>query len=169
MKYAFILGSNAYIASHGVIAFFEDAQEKEFLRIQSTFKSVKAGNTELSIDLHIKNLEGYNIDLLGNKTLNSARMDESPERVRIFNEDGATMIDVHQLEKHDYMALSHHIAAELERYDPIVVFRLFGHFMVGNHRISIDNEKLFIDNESFAESVLIGQGGVQLRTDGVLL
>ncbi|WP_448702730.1 hypothetical protein ACFGVR_10290 [Mucilaginibacter sp. AW1-3] len=169
MKYAFILGSNAYIASQGVITFFEDTREKEFLRINSTFQSVKSGNTELSVDLHIKNAEGYNIDLLANKALNVSRIDESPERLRILNSDGTTMIDVHQLEKHDYMALSHHISAELERYEHIVVIRVFGHFMVGNHRISIDNEKLHIDNESFAESVLIGQGGVQFRTDGVLL
>ena len=107
--------------------------------------------------------------MLGNKALNVARIDESPERLRILNTDGTTMIDVHQLERHDYMALSHHIVAELERYDPIAVIRVFGHFMIGRHRISIDNEKLFIDNESFAESVLIGRGGVQLRTDGVLL
>ncbi len=169
MKYAFILGSNAYIASHGVITFFEDTQEKEFLKIQSIFKPVKAGNTELSVDLHIKNTEGNAIDLIGNKASNILDIDESPERLRIFNANGSTMIDVHQLEQHDYMALSHHITAELGRYDPIAVIRLYGHFMVGNHRISIDNEKLFIDNESFAESVLIGRGGVQLRTDGVLL
>jgi len=169
MKYAFILGSNAYIASHGVITFFEDTQEKEFLKIQSIFKPVKEGNTELSVDLHITSSGGYNIDMLANKAIGVSHIDESPERLRIINADGTTMIDVHQLEKHDYMALSHHITAELGRYDEMAVIRLYGHFMVGNHRISIDNEKLFIDNESFAESVLIGRGGVQLRTDGVLL
>lgn len=169
MKYAFILGSNAYIASHGVITFFEDTHEKEFISIQSVFKPVKAGNTELSVDLHIKNADGYNIDLLDNKPLGPARIEESAERLRVLNIDGTTMIDIHQLEKHDYMALSHHITAELGRYDEIAVIRLYGHFMVGHHHISIDNEKLFIDNESFAESVLIGNAGVQLRSNGVLL
>ncbi|OCX52642.1 hypothetical protein BEL04_14445 [Mucilaginibacter sp. PPCGB 2223] len=169
MKYAFVLGSNAYIANQGVITFFEDTQEKEFLRVRSVFKPVREGNTELAVNIHIKNREGYNIDVLDNKTMNSTRIDDSPGRFKVFNTDGSTLIDVHQLEKHDYMHLSHHITAELERYEHIAVIRVFGHFMVGDHRISIDNEKLFIDNESFAESVLIGQGGVQLRADGVLL
>ena len=169
MKYAFILGSNAYIASQGVVTFFEDTREKEFLRIRSVFKPVKDGNTELSIDLHIKNQSGTNIDLLANKTSAMVSIDESPGRVKIFNPDGSTMIDVHQLDAHDYMHLSHHITAELERYEHIAVLRLFGQFMVGDHHVHIDNEKLHIDNESFAESVLIGNGGVQLRTHGVLL
>jgi len=151
------------------LSLFEDTQEKEFLKIQSVFKPVKEGNTELSVDLHIKNAEGYNVDMLANKAIGVSHVEESPERLKILNADGSTLIDIHQLEKHDYMALSHHISAELERYDPIAVIRLYGHFMVGNHHISIDNEKLFIDSESFAESVLIGRGSVQLRTDGVLL
>ena len=161
MKYAFILGSNAYIASHGVITFFEGTQETEFLKIQSVLQPVKAGNTVLSVDLHIKDLHG--------NIASNVRKDEEPGRVKLLNADGSTLIDVHQLDEADYMHLSHHITAELERYNPIAVIRVDGHFMVGEHRIIIDNEKLFIDDDSFAESVLIGQGGVQLRAHGVLL
>jgi len=167
MKYAFILGSNAYIASRGSISFFENGEEKEFLKIQSVFKSVKAGNTELSVDIQIADAAGNPVSLPASQNNSKMSIEYLPERVKIINADGSTLIDVHQLDHDVYMHLSHHITAELERYDPIAVIRLFGHFMVGNHNISIDNEKLFIDDDSFAESVLIGPSGVQFRTDGV--
>lgn len=170
MKYAYILGSNVFVSPHGFISYTELSDTKSFLSIRSIYHD-NAADSRLSIDLDIKDMHGQGLKLTENKTNNSACFDISEKRdqVLISNHNGHTLIDVHQLDDRTAMQLEHNIIAELEVHAPIAVIRIRGNFMLGGMHIEIDNEKLFINKNSYGNSVFSGQNNLQFETKGVLL
>jgi hypothetical protein len=89
--------------------------------------------------------------------------------VLVTKHNGDTIIDIHQLDDESAMALEHNIIAELEVNSPIAVIRIRGDFMLGGMHIEIDNEKLFVNDNSYANSVLAGQNNLQFAAEGVVI
>lgn len=172
MKYAFIMGSNAFITSHNVISYATNGESKEFVRINHTVKHKPgAVATPLDVNVDVCDARGTSVKLSDNVIATPGfHVEQTNDRVRILKSDDSLIIDIHELSDEAIAGLSHHITAELDREDYIVVIRLNGHFRVGDLHISIDNEKLFIDDNSYAESVQVEHsGGIVFTAAGLLM
>ena len=173
MKYAFLLGSNVYIVPNNTISFTDHEQTNQFLRILSVHEDTPPDQPRkiLRVDADIKDVEGHVIHLSGNKPEGPGDFDvlEQVDRVVISNPDGTAILDVLQLDTDAAMALEHNIVAELEVNDPVAVIRLRGNFLLGNLHIEIDNEKLFIGDDSYANSTLAGANDLKFSDSGVNL
>ncbi len=173
MKYAFIIGSNAFVVASKVLSYADSDGEKEFLRINSIYHDLPPGAKEphLDIDLDIKDIDGTPILMLANHTLSSSSYTMKQERnsVQVLRADGSLIMHVHQLDDDSAMSLEHNITAELEVNMPIVVIRINGEFMAGGLRISAENEKLYINDIVYANSVLAGKNQLHFTTNGVVL
>ncbi len=170
MKYAYILGSNAYVSPHGFISYSEGDQPKSFLSIRSIYHD-NAPGSHLSIDLDIKDMLDRELRITDNQADNATgfHIAEQRDRVLVTKHNGDTIIDIHQLDDESAMALEHNIIAELEVNAPIVAIRIRGDFMLGGMHIEIDNEKLFVNGNSYANSVLAGENNLQFATEGVVI
>lgn len=170
MKYAYILGSNAYVSPHGYISYTEDGQTKTFLSIRSVYHDT-AASSHLSVDLDIKDMLGRELKLTDNRIENAAvfHISEQRDRVLITKQNGDTIIDIRQLDDVSAMRLAHNIIAELEVQTSIVVIRVRGDFMLGGMHIEIDNEKLFVNGNAYANSVLAGNNNLQFAAEGVII
>ena len=173
MKYAFILGSNVYVVPNNTISFTDDEGIHRFLRILSFHHDTQPDQRRsvLAIDADLKDTEGHIIRLIGNKPDVAPPYDilEQPDRVLVTKADGTTVMDVHQLDEKTAMGLEHNISAELEVNMPFVAIRIRGNFILGNLHIGIDNEKLFIGDDSYGNSVLAGRDDLKFSDAGVLI
>ncbi|MDB5145122.1 MAG: hypothetical protein JWQ66_3835 [Mucilaginibacter sp.] len=170
MKYAYIFGSNAYVSPHGYISYTENGQTRSFLSIRSIYHDTAAGS-HLSVDLDIRDMLDRELKFTDNQAENATgfHISEQRDRVLITKHNGDTIIDIHQLDDESAMALEHNIIAELEVNSPIAVIRIRGDFMLGGMHIEIDNEKLFVNDNSYANSVLAGQNNLQFAAEGVVI
>src|ERR1700744_2470959 len=118
MKYAFILGSNAYVVPANTISYSDAGQTVGFLRILSIQRDTPPDQPRavLSIDADITDSEGHVVRLRANQPEAAADFDvhEAPDRVYVTKADGTTVLDVHQLDWDTAMGLEHNISAELE-------------------------------------------------------
>jgi len=173
MKYAFVIGSNAFIVPRGAISYGDHDYGKEFLKINSIYHDLppKAEPTFLEIDLDIKDIDGSPVVLLANKPVSDVPFTVKKERdsVWVFRADGSLIIQVHQLDDDAAMGLEHNITAELEVHAPIAVIRISGEFMVDGLRISAENEKLYINENGYATSAMAGKNSLKFTSAGVVL
>ena len=173
MNYAFILGSNSYIVPGNTISFTENQQPQNFLRILSIHKDTSPDQpwSVLKIDADFKDNEGHVIKLVSNKAQEAPAFDilEQPDRVHITKPGGETVLDVHQMTWKTAMQLEHNIVAELEAHQPVVPIRIRGNVTLGGLHIEMDNEKLFIDANSYANSTLSGKTDLRFSHEGVLI
>jgi hypothetical protein len=65
------------------------------------------------------------------------------------------------------MSLEHNITAELEVSMPVVVIRIFGDFILGDLHISAQNEKLFVNDNGYGNSVQAGLNQLRFTEEGV--
>ncbi len=170
MKYAYILGSNAFVSPHGYISYTENGETKTFLSIRSIYHDTAVGS-HLSVDVDVKDMLERELKLTDNQagSDNVFKISEERDRVHITNHLGNTIIDVHQLDDQTAMRLAHNIIAELEVQSSVAVIRVRGDFMLGGMHIEIDNEKLFINGNSYANSVLAGQNNLQFVPSEVVI
>jgi len=114
MKYAFIVGSNAFIIPHGAIS----NGEHDFLKINSIYHDTSdlGANSTFNIDLNIKDVDGSAIDIRANNAVIGASYSviKQRDRIKVLRADGSTIIHVHQLDYEAAMGLEHNIVAELE-------------------------------------------------------
>ena len=173
MKYAFIIGSNAFVVPNPVISYIDDEEEREFLRINSIYHDLPTTEkpSHLDIDLNIKDTDGTPIFMLTNMTVDNAAYSIKKERdsIEVLRADGSLVIHVHQLDDETAMGLEHNITAELEVNTPVAVIRINGDFMAGGLHISAENEKLFINGNGYGNSVQAGKNQLKFTTDGVEL
>lgn len=169
MKYAFIIGTNAFIVPHGVISYGDGSHSKEIIRIRSIYHDTEPLSF-LSVDMDIKDKDGHEIKLLGNKAVNASIFSVHAERnsVKVLTGDGSLVIHVHQLDDKTAMSLQLNIVSELEENAPIAAIRINGDFMAENLHIMGENEKLFINDNAYATSALAGQT-LEFREEGVVL
>jgi hypothetical protein len=170
MKYAFIIGSNAFIIPTGVISYSGPSGLMEILRIRSIYHDNEPGSF-LSVDLAISDMTGAAIKLINNEPEISFDFKIVKERdsIKILRPDGGMIIHVHQLDTDSAMALEHNITAEFEVNAPIVVIRIYGDFKAGDLNISAENEKLFINDNGYATSAMTGSNQLQFTAAGVVL
>ena len=173
MKYAFIMGSNSFIVPGNTLIYSDNGQSVQFLRITSIYHDKPAGQGESSllVDMDIKDTDGHPLQLKDNNPDNAVgfKITEQRDRLLITRADGTTVVDVHQLDDKSALKLEHNIIAELEAFSPVVVIRIRGNFMIGQLHIEIDNEKLFVNGNSYANSTLAGKTELQFTTEGVVL
>jgi len=169
MKYAFIIGTSAFIVPNGVISYADSENLKEILNVRSIYHDDKPGSA-LSIDLDIKDNNGNAVRVYGNKAQSSAAftIEEARDHVKVFNADGSLLIHVHQIDDKTAMGLEHNITAELEVNMPVVVIRINGDFMAEDLHIIGENEKLFINDDGYATSALAGNS-LRFTASGVVL
>lgn len=171
MKYAFIMGSNSFIVPGNTLVYTD--HNINFLRINSVFQDRPAGqnSTVLEVDLDIKDTDGTVIKINSNEAAQTGKMDVAvyQDRLHITRPDGTTLIDVHQLDEDSAMALEHNIIAELEVHSPVTAIRLRGNFMVDDLHLEIDNEKLFVNGNSYANSTLAGKLNLAFHHDSVVI
>jgi hypothetical protein len=168
-KYAFILGSNSFITPYGAVTYTDGAQTRLFLSIRSIYHNTGAGS-RLSVDLDIKDMLDRELKLTDNEveTNTGFNIIQQRDRVLITKHNGDTIIDIHQLDNESAMSLEHNIVAELEVHAPIVAIRLRGSFMLGRMHIEIDNEKLFINGNSYANSTQASKNNLKFEEAGVV-
>lgn len=172
MKYAFIFGTNAFMSNQPVLSFNDNGTAKGFLTIKQ-FINPNVKGSFLAVDIDITDLvTGHQIKLTDNKAepFSGILIERNEDEVKVFRTDGSTIINVHQLSEPSVHGLSHHINAELDTQNPAAVIRINGNFRVGSYYISAGNEKLFIDDNSYAESVLAcHHQGIMFADEGVVL
>lgn len=173
MKYAFIIGSNAFIVPSGIIVYGDQDEEKEFLRINSIYHDLPPGAEEtfLDINLYIKDADGTPVNLLADKPAAGTGYAVLRERnfIKVLRADGSLLIHIHQLDDDAAMSLEHNITAELEVNTPIVVIRITGEFLLGALDITAENEKLYINKIGYGNSVLAGTSHLKFTSEGVVL
>ncbi|WP_259070044.1 hypothetical protein HDF24_24630 [Mucilaginibacter sp. X4EP1] len=172
MKYAYVIGSNAFIVPSKAIFYGDGENEKEFLKINSVHHDTNEPvHPVLNIDLNIKDTDGTPVVILANKPANGAsyKIIEKQDSVKVTRPDGTAIIHVHQLDDEAAMALEHNISAELEVHAPVVVIRLTGEFFVGDLRITAENEKLYINHNGYASSARAGKSNLSFTAAGVVM
>ncbi|MFB9843103.1 hypothetical protein [Mucilaginibacter ginsenosidivorans] len=173
MKYAFLLGSNLFVVPGNTISFTDNEGAHRFLRILSVNQPTPPDQPRavLTIDADIKDNQGNEIHLIANKPEVAPPYDimEQTDRVIVTRPNGSTVLDVHQLDDHSARSLEHNIVAEIEVNAPVAVIRVRGDFIVGDLHVEIDNEKLFLGEDSYANSVLAGSDELQFSHSGVLI
>lgn len=174
MKYAYIIGSNAFVVPGNVISYTDHGEEKEFLRINEIYHDPSPHHPDqpsLNCDINISDTDGTPVTLIANKQVNASAYRVITERdsIIIARPDGSTLIQVHQLDDDSAMSLEHNITAELEVNMPVVAIRIFGDFKLGDLDIQAQNEKLFINGDGWGNSVLGGLKRLKFTGDGVIL
>jgi hypothetical protein len=171
MKYAYIIGSNAFVVHSMVVSYDDHGDDKEFLRINSVYhdQGAPAPETHLDCDIHIKDMNGTPVTLLANKAVTGGPYTVNTARnfVEVLRADGSTVIHVQQMDDHSAMSLEHNITAELEVSMPVVVIRIFGDFILGDLHISAQSEKLFVNDNGYGNSVQAGLNQLRFTEEGV--
>ncbi|MFI5138747.1 MAG: hypothetical protein ACHQIM_13045 [Sphingobacteriales bacterium] len=173
MKYAFIIGSNAFVVPSGRVCYSGPQGDIEFLRINSIYHDLPPGIAEpvLEIDLNICDMEGNPVRLVANKLVSGAGYTVKQERdnIQVLKQDGTPFIQVHQLDDETAMGLEHYLVAELEVNTPVAVIRITGDFKVGELNISAENEKLYVNDIGYGNSALAGNKQLEFTAEGVML
>ena len=174
MKYAYIIGSNAFVVPGKVISYTDHGEDKEFLRINEIYHDPSPHHQEqpsLNCDINISDFDGTPVTIVANKQANATGYHLTTERdsIVITRPDGSTLIQIHQLDEDSAMSLEHNITAELEVNMPVVVIRIFGDFKLGDLDIKAENEKLFINGDGWGNSVLGGMKQLKFTDEGVVL
>ncbi|WP_299584952.1 hypothetical protein [Mucilaginibacter sp.] len=173
MKYAFVIGSSAFIVPGKTISSGTQGNWKYFLRINAIYHdtSAPAENTYLDVDLDIKDTDGTPVTILSNKPITGAPYTIKTDRdsVKVLRLDGTPIIHVHQLDDESAMSLEHNISAELDVQAPVVVIRVTGESFVDRLHIRAENEKLLINDNGYASSAMVGHSDLKFTEAGVLL
>jgi len=170
MRYAFIIGSNAFIVPHGVISSSGQNGSKEILRIRSLYHDDQPGSF-FSVDLHIDDHNGNPINVTDNvlEPGSSFKVDVHRNGINILRADGTQVIHIHQMDDETAMNLEHNIVAELEISMPVAVIRIFGEFKTEGLNVLAEGEKLFVNNNGYATSAMHGTDDVSFTANGVVL
>ena len=170
MKCTFLLGSNAFIVNNPVITYVQDNNTVEILRIKSLYSPLHndQNSTVLIVDTNFTDAHGHNIALIDSDFSHSDyKTVRTDKQIHVTDSNGHIIIDVLQLDEDAKPGLSSHVVNELAHHPDTTVIRLRGDFMFGNHRLTIDNEKFFIDDDVYAESVHSGNNGLELSANGI--
>lgn len=171
MKYAFIMGSNSFIVPGNTLVYTD--HNINFLRVNSIYRDRPAGqqSTVLDVDLDIKDVDGTIIRVNKNEPAQTGRADVTVHKdlLHITRPDGSTLIYIHQMDEDTVMGLEHNIIAEIEALEPEAVIRIRGNFMVDDLHLEIDNEKLFVNGNSYANSTQTGKLNLQFDHERVVV
>src|ERR1700759_599083 len=173
MKYAYIIGSNAFVVPGNTISYRDHGENKEFLKINSFNKEHPAKNERepLICDVNLTDADGTQVNLVANQLVNAHgyTISATYDSLEIKRPDNSVLLHVHQMDWDTAMSLEHNIVAELEVNTPVVPIRIYGDFMLGGLHIKAENEKLFINDEGWGNSVQAGAHQLSFAEEGVVL
>ena len=172
MKYAFVIGSSAFVVKGKTISYGEEGNWKSFLRINTVSQGgPDSEGSSLNIDVDIKDTDGTPVTIVANQPVTGAPYTIKKERdsIHVLRLDGTTIIHVHQLDNDSAMSLEHNIVAELEVNLPVAVIRITGEFFVDGLHIRAENEKLLINDNGYATAALAGDNDLKFTAEGVVL
>jgi hypothetical protein len=173
MKYAFVIGTSAFIVPGNTVSFADHESEKDFLKINSIYHDLPHAKDEpsLEINLDIHDTDGTPIFMVDNRAVTTTHHTIKIERdsIQVLKPDGSTIIHVHQLDDDSAMSLEHNLTAEFEVHAPVAVIRITGEFMVGDLHILAENEKLYINKHGYANSAQAGKNKLTFTEKGVVL
>src|ERR1700744_2698053 len=168
MKYAFVMGSSAFIVPTGVIRYADEETNVEMLRVNSLWHD-NDPNAHFSIDLDIRDKNGNGVIVSDNKALGTGvSVIADGKSVQVLDEDGVNIIKLIQMDDMTAMGLEHNITAEFEVNLPLAAIRIFGDFKTHNLHILAENEKFYINDDGYATSALAGND-LRFTPAGVLL
>jgi hypothetical protein len=157
MKYAFVMGSSAFIVPHGIIRYADDDNTTEILKVNSLWHDNEP-NSIFSIDLDIKDTSGNGVIVSNNKALGTGvSVIADGKSVQVLDESGVNIIKVIQMDDKTAMGLEHNITAEFEVNLPLAAIRIFGDFFTHDLHILAENEKFYINDDGYATSALAGK------------
>jgi len=173
MKFAFIFGTSIYLSTERTVSYADAETRIPFLKVLSYRKSNNNNNTDnhLAVDLDIATSADEAIvwrssQFEGSSPVQVTNGDDSIRLLRDGHEE--PVFYMRQLNDDDISGLSSHIVNEIEAQQPLAVFKISGDFRVGGHRIIVDNEKLFVNGDDFANGVTNSSQDVALTPYGVL-
>jgi hypothetical protein len=156
MKYAFVMGSSAFIVPTGVIRYADDDTNVEILKVNSLWHDNEP-DSYFSIDLDIRDKDGNGVIVSNNKALGTGvSVIADGKSVQVLDESGTNIIKVLQMDDETAMGLEHNIVAEFEVNMPLAAIRIFGDFKTHGLHILAENEKFYINDDGFATSALAG-------------
>ncbi len=164
MKHAFIFGTTIFLCEQNTLTLNEGDTNAEFLRVLS-FNNDQHADKSLCINATISTLDGGILHVRGNAVegRTDVRAEVHNNRVKIFqNGHEEPVLDVYQLNPHEYPGLSSHILNEIHAQHPDVVLTIKGNFKVGGTHLFIENEKMFVDNNGYANGVVNAHNGIIL-------
>jgi hypothetical protein len=168
MKYAFVMGSAAFIVPHGVIRYSDEETSNEILRVNSLWHDNEP-NSVFSIDLDIKDTHGNGVIVNNNQALGTGvKVIADGRSVQVLDESGVNIIKVIQMDDKTAMSLEHNITAEFEVNLPLAAIRIFGDFFTHDLHIHAENEKFYINDDGYATSALAGDD-LRFTPEGVSL
>ncbi|MES2274786.1 MAG: hypothetical protein V4592_02105 [Bacteroidota bacterium] len=167
MKHAFIFGTSIYLSNHRTISYNDGHTSTVFLTIRNFYNPQNnAPDHELVIDADINTVDDHHqVKVTSNMVQQGSDVSAvtEPNRVKLYHTGHAEpILDVYQLDPHEYHGLSSHILNEINSQHPGPVFIIKGNFTVSGAHIYIENEKMLVDHDTFAN-------GVENAHDGVVL
>ncbi|MCJ8209169.1 hypothetical protein MUY27_05580 [Mucilaginibacter sp. RS28] len=172
MKYAIICGSNLFVADRPVITFIEDGQSTEVLHIHSLGNKQHAISDirRTIINTNLTDLDGHQIMLSDQDYYHSNyRVKRDEHSVSVTNLDGDIVLEITYIGIAEMEKLPESVCARLKALSPAQIIRIKGDFMIGEHHITIDNERMFVDDESYKEAVQTDKDGIKLSCTGLLV
>lgn len=168
-KHAFIFGTNIFLSNHRTFSYHDGDTNVLFLTIHNFYDQSSHG--QLNIDADINTVDDHHpVKVVGNRVEagNDVRVQAEPNRVRLYHAGHPEpILDVYQFDPHEYAGLSSHITNEIHSQQPDPVFTIKGNFKVAGAHIMIENEKMFIDHDNFANGVTNAHEGVVLTGEKV--
>ena len=168
MKHAFIFGTNIHLSNHKTISYNNGESITVFLTIHTFFNQGNNSDNMLTIEAEINTVDDHHPVKVENNQVtqgNDVNLTVEPNRIRLYHSSHPEpILDVYQLNMHEYKGLTSTILNEIEAQQPDPVFTIKGNFKVSGAHIYIENEKLLIEQDSFANAVENAHNGVILSS-----
>lgn len=168
MKHAFIFGTSIYLSNHRTISFNNGANSVVFLTIHHFYDPHNPAGGSLTIDAGVDTVDDHHqvkVVQNGVEQASDVRVLAEPNRVRLYHASHAEpLLDVYQLDPHEYHGLSSHILNEIHSQHPDPVLTIKGNFKILGAHVMIEGEKMYIDHDSFANGVENAHDGVELSS-----
>lgn len=156
MKYAFVMGSSAFVVPKGVIRYADEDNSTEILKINSLWHD-NVPDSRFSVDLNIKDRNGNGVIVHDNVALGTdIRVIADGKSVQVLDVNGVNIIKVIQMDDKTAMSLEHNIIAEFEVNMPLAAIRIFGDFMTHDLHIMAEAEKFYVNDDGYATAALAG-------------
>ena len=167
MKHAFIFGTSIFLSRQNTLTYTNGDKNTEFLKVLSFYNHQRGSeDRSLVIDANITSLTGEVIKISGNRLESgpsTVHVETDANRVWVFQSGHhEPVLDVYQLNEHEFHGLGSHIVNEIGVQHPDAVLTIKGNFKVDGAHFMIENEKMFINHNGFAN-------GVENAHEGILL
>jgi hypothetical protein len=166
MKHAFIFGTTIFLSTQRTLTVNDDDKNTEFLRILSFYNERKNNESlVLNIDANISTMDGRPLSIVSNTVADrpDIRLVITKSRIKVYQTGHEEpVIDVYQFDEHEYAGLSSHILNEIHSQRPDRVLTIKGNFKVGDTHFLIENEKMFVDTNGYANGVVNAHHGIIL-------